>query len=230
MKIRGESMSLILKALEKSFFQGSAKIEVLKQLNAVIKKGEVVAILGKSGSGKSTLLAVLAGLMPLDSGELLLDDQRLSTMNETAWSDYRGKNIAIVFQQYHLVSHLTALENVMLPLEIQGVHEGAIRAQKILTELGLAHRLRHFPKQLSGGECQRVAIARALVMNPKLLLADEPSGNLDADTGESVMALFFEIVRKYQTTTLLVTHNEDLAKRCDRILKLQNGSFIEDHA
>jgi putative ABC transport system ATP-binding protein len=220
-------MSLDLKLVEKSFFQGNIKIEVLKQLNAQIQKGEVVAILGKSGSGKSTLLAVLAGLMPIDSGQLILDEKILSQFNEDQWAEYRGKNISVVFQQYHLVTHLTALENVCLPLDIQGLGDVPAKAQKILTELGLAHRLKHFPKQLSGGECQRVAIARALVVNPKLLLADEPSGNLDADTGDSVMNLFFEIIRKYQTTTLLVTHNEDLARRCDRILHLKNGSFVE---
>jgi putative ABC transport system ATP-binding protein len=221
-------MSLILKGLRKSFFQGETQIEVLKNLEVEIKNGEVVAILGKSGSGKSTLLSVLAGLMSADSGELILDGKILNFLSEEEWCDFRGKNIAIVFQQYHLVSHLTALENVILPLEIQKQSHTKQRAEAILKELGLGHRCNHFPKQLSGGECQRVAIARALVMEPKLLLADEPSGNLDVETGESVMTLFFSTIRKHQMITLLVTHNEEIAKRCDRILRLQQGRLIED--
>jgi putative ABC transport system ATP-binding protein len=221
-------MSLILRGLKKSFFQGEAKIEVLKDLAAEIKTGEVVAILGKSGSGKSTMLSVLAGLMKADGGEFLLNGKSLTDLNEEDWSEFRGKNIAIVFQQYHLVSHLTALENVILPLEIQSQAGAVEKAETILKELGLGHRINHFPKQLSGGECQRVAIARALVMQPKLLLADEPSGNLDVATGESVMNLFFESIQKYQTTTLLVTHNEEIAKRCNRILRLEQGRFIEE--
>jgi putative ABC transport system ATP-binding protein len=221
-------MSLILKSLKKSFYQGETQIEVLKDLAAEIKTGEIVAILGKSGSGKSTMLSVLAGLMRVDSGELILDGKELTGLTEEEWSDFRGKNIAIVFQQYHLVSHLTALENVILPLEIQGDSNSKVKAETILKELGLAHRIDHFPKQLSGGECQRVAIARALVMKPRLLLADEPSGNLDVETGESVMSLFFESVRRHGATTLLVTHNEEIAKRCDRILHLQQGVFVEE--
>jgi putative ABC transport system ATP-binding protein len=219
-------MSLVLKNLKKSFFQGETKIEVLKELQAELRDGEVVAILGKSGSGKSTLLSVLAGLMKVDEGLIQLNGQNLTGFTEEQWSDFRGKNISIVFQQYHLVSHLTALENVCLPLEIQNISDSSKKAEAILKELGLGHRMNHYPKELSGGESQRVAIARALVMEPKLLLADEPSGNLDVVTGEVVMSLFFSIIRKYHTTTLLVTHSEELAKRCDRILKLQEGHFI----
>ncbi len=220
-------MSLILKNVSKSFFQGDIQIEVLKNIEADIKTGEVVAILGKSGSGKSTLLSVLAGLMNLDSGDFIFDGKSLIHLTEKEWSHFRGQNIALVFQQFHLVAHLTALENVMLPLEIQGTRDAQVRAETLLNEFGLGSRLRHFPKQLSGGECQRVAIARALVTNPKLLLADEPSGNLDSETGESVIRLFFESVRKHRTTTLLVTHNEEIARQCDRILRLQGGRFVE---
>lgn len=220
-------MSLVLKDVQKSFRQGETEIRVLQGLAATVHEGEVVAILGQSGSGKSTLLSVLAGLTPVDSGELLLAGTHLEKFSEDEWSEYRGQNIAIVFQQYHLVSHLTALENVLLPLEIQGRSHQEEKARQLLTDLGLGHRLDHFPRQLSGGESQRVAIARALVMQPRLLLADEPSGNLDVKTGEQVMKLFFEVVRKYKTTTLLVTHNEDLAQQCDRTLRLANGRFVE---
>lgn len=219
-------MSLQLKEVIKSFVQGDNKVEVLKGLSAEVQKGEIVAILGKSGSGKSTLLSVLAGLTAVDQGSYSLSGKSLEKLNEDEWSDFRSQNIAIVFQQYHLVSHLTALENVTLPLEIQGKGEGAEeKAKKILSDLGLGHRLDHYPKQLSGGESQRVAIARALIADPQLLLADEPSGNLDVTTGDSVMKLFFEVVRKNKMTTLLVTHNEDLAKMCDRVLRIQDGRF-----
>ncbi|MFP5519579.1 MAG: ABC transporter ATP-binding protein [Bdellovibrionia bacterium] len=221
-------MSLILENITKSFSQGEHKVEVLKGVSAQVQTGETVAILGKSGSGKSTLLSVLAGLTPSDSGKYFLEGSALQGLSESEWSDFRGKNIAVVFQQYHLITHLTALENVMLPLEIQGKAEGAeVKAQKILEDLGLGHRLHHFPKQLSGGESQRVAIARALITEPKLLLADEPSGNLDSQTGDSVMKLFFDVVKKNKITTLLVTHNDDLAKNCDRILRLVEGRFSE---
>lgn len=219
-------MSLQLQEVIKSFVQGENKVEVLKGLSAEVQKGEIVAILGKSGSGKSTLLSVLAGLTAVDKGSYSLGGKSLEKLSEDEWSDFRSQNISIVFQQYHLVSHLTALENVTLPLEIQGKAEGAEeKAKKILTDLGLGHRLDHYPKQLSGGESQRVAIARALIADPQLLLADEPSGNLDVTTGDSVMKLFFDVVRKNKMTTLLVTHNEDLAKMCDRVLRIQDGRF-----
>lgn len=222
-------MSLQLSNVIKSFQQGENKVEVLKGLNAEVKQGEIVAILGKSGSGKSTLLSVLAGLTKVDQGQYSLNGHKLESLSEDEWSDFRSQNIAIVFQQYHLVSHLTALENVTLPLEIQGQSaEAQAKAKKILEDLGLGHRLDHFPKQLSGGESQRVAIARALIASPKLLLADEPSGNLDVTTGDSVMKLFFEVVRKNKITTLLVTHNEELARMCDRILRIQDGRFQEN--
>lgn len=220
-------MSLILKDLKKGFHQGEVSIQVLDGLNASIKEGEIVAIVGQSGSGKSTLLSLLAGLERADSGEILVDQQNLALFNEHQMTAFRARNIAIVFQQYHLVAHLTALENVMLALEIQKMKDARPRAEEALKELGLGHRLNHFPSQLSGGECQRVAIARALVVQPKILLADEPSGNLDAHTGEKVMAAFFEIVRKYKITTILVTHSEILAKKCQRTLNLSDGLLRE---
>lgn len=218
-------MSLILKDLKKGFLQGDAQIQVLKGLNVQVEPGQVVSIVGQSGSGKSTLLSILAGLERADSGAILVDNVDLTPMTEQELTLFRAQNIAIVFQQYHLMSHLTAVENVMLGLEILKMEKPRERAEEALIELGLGHRLHHFPSQLSGGECQRVAIARALVVKPKILLADEPSGNLDIHTGDKVMDVFFDIVKKHNITTLLVTHSEQLAKRCQRILRLNEGQL-----
>lgn len=219
-------MSLNLIELQKSFVQGDSSVEVLKNLNATIQEGEVVAIVGQSGSGKSTLLSLMAGLEKPNKGKIEIQGRDIVPLNENDMTAFRAQNISIVFQQYHLISHLTALENVKLALEILDAENIDQKAEAILKELGLGHRLHHFPSQLSGGECQRVAIARALVVEPKVLLADEPSGNLDTQTGDRVIESFFEVVRKYKITTILVTHSESLAQRCDRILKLQAGTLV----
>lgn len=220
-------MSLILKDVKKGFLQGETEIQVLKGLNVTIEPGQVVSVVGQSGSGKSTLLSILAGLERADSGEILVDKINLTPMSEQQMTLFRAQNIAVVFQQYHLIAHLTAVENVMLALEILKMENPKARAEEALTELGLGHRLNHFPSQLSGGECQRVAIARALVVKPKILLADEPSGNLDIHTGDKVMDVFFDVVRKHKITTLLVTHSEALAKKCERTLRLDEGQLKE---
>ncbi|MBV2167541.1 MAG: ABC transporter ATP-binding protein [Bdellovibrio sp.] len=220
-------MSLVLNQVRKGFHQGETEIQVLKGLNVAIEPGQIVAIVGQSGSGKSTLLSLLAGLERADSGEILVDKVNLAPLSEQEITLFRAQNIAIVFQQYHLIAHLTALENVMLSLEILKMENPRERAEEALRELGLGHRLNHFPSQLSGGECQRVAIARALVVKPKILLADEPSGNLDIHTGDKVMDVFFDVVRKYKITTILVTHSEALAKRCERVLRLEEGQLRE---
>ncbi|QDK43959.1 ABC transporter ATP-binding protein [Bdellovibrio sp. ZAP7] len=216
-------MSLTLNDIRKSFHQGDAEVAVLKGLNVTIEPGQIVSIVGQSGSGKSTLLSILAGLERADRGEILVDKVNLSPMTEQQLTLFRAQNISIVFQQYHLIAHLTALENVSLALEILKMENPKQRAEEALRELGLGHRLDHFPSQLSGGECQRVAIARALVVKPRILLADEPSGNLDTHTGDKVMDVFFEVVRKHNITTILVTHSETLARRCQRILRLEDG-------
>lgn len=220
-------MSLILRGVRKSFHQGETEIQVLKGLDVTIEPGQVVSIVGQSGSGKSTLLSLLAGLERADNGEILVDNVDIENLSEQQITLFRAQNIAIVFQQYHLIAHLTTLENVMLALEILRMDNAIERAEEVLSELGLGHRLSHFPSQLSGGECQRVAIARALVVKPKILLADEPSGNLDAHTGEKVMDVFFDVVRKYKITTILVTHSETLAKKCERTLHLEEGLLRE---
>lgn len=220
-------MSLYIKDLHKSFNQGEDRVTVLNGLYADIRNGEVVAIVGQSGSGKSTLLSLLAGLDQPNTGDIVVDGVNISTMTEKQVTDFRGQNIGIVFQQYHLVSHLTALENVMLPMEILGKPDAEKKAQELLKEMGLEHRLHQFPSRMSGGECQRVAIARALAVQPKILLADEPSGNLDIHTGDRVMDIFFAAAKKYGITTILVTHSEALAKRCQRTLRLSEGQLVE---
>ncbi len=220
-------MSLILKDVRKSFQQGDTEIKVLNGLNVTIEPGQVVSVVGQSGSGKSTLLSILAGLERADRGEILVDNIDLTPLSEQQMTIFRAQNIAVVFQQYHLIAHLTALENVMLALEILKMESPRERAEEALKELGLGHRLSHFPSQLSGGECQRVAIARALVVKPKILLADEPSGNLDTHTGDKVMDVFFDVVRKHKITTILVTHSEVLAKKCERTLRLEEGILRE---
>jgi putative ABC transport system ATP-binding protein len=218
---------LRITGLEKSYHQGDEVITVLNDLNISLEKNQTCAILGQSGSGKSTLLTLLAGLDSPDLGEIFIGGIALSGLSQKELTDFRSRYIGIVFQQYHLIEGLTALENVMLPLEIKKDVDAKSKAKKLLERVGLGHRLSHLPTQLSGGECQRVAIARALCVSPQLLLADEPSGSLDPKTGSSVMDLLFEIVDELDTTLVLVTHDEALAKRCSRTFHLQNGRLIE---
>lgn len=214
-----------VESLRKSFGQGSSRVEVLKGLGFEINAGETVALVGKSGSGKSTLLSLLAGLDTPDAGKITIDGKEISHMPEKELIQFRAQNIGIVFQQFHLVSTLTALENVLLPLELLKRPHANEEAHKLLAAVGLTHRLDHLPSQLSGGESQRVAIARALAVRPALLFADEPSGNLDEETGEKVMDLLFNLVAETRTTLVLVTHDLELARRCGRIIHLEHGSI-----
>lgn len=216
-------MSLRAEKVFKHFVQGDRKIEVLKELDFEIKTGESVSIIGQSGSGKSTLLSLLAGLDRPERGRIEIASTCLNDLNETEMTRFRGQQIGIVFQQFHLMPHLTALENVGLPRVIAGQPDWQEHAVELLLSLGLESRVDHFPGQLSGGECQRVAIARALINQPNLLLADEPTGNLDARTADQVSDEFFDLVQKKQVTLLLVTHNEKLAKRCQRHAELREG-------
>jgi putative ABC transport system ATP-binding protein len=185
-----------------------------------------VAILGASGSGKSTLLSLMAGLDLPSTGEVVLAGQSLFAMSEDERAAWRGQQLGFVFQNFQLMGHLTALENVMLPLELSGRKDASQLAKAILQQVGLAERLNHFPKVLSGGEQQRVALARAFVVQPKLLLADEPTGSLDAQTGESIMDLMLSMNQARGTTLILVTHDQKLAMRCNRTLTLQAGQLI----
>mgnify|MGYP001225131081 FL=1 len=215
-----------LNKISKTYFQGSQRIEVLSQLSLQVESNKSVAILGQSGSGKSTLLTLLAGLDHPDFGEVSIDGQNLAQLSQDELSRFRSKTMGIVFQQYHLMNNLTALENVGIPLELQKVSHYETAAREALKMVGLSHRLAHFPSQLSGGECQRVAIARAIVSEPKIILADEPSGNLDDKTGQEVMSLLFRLCQDRGQTLILVTHNHELAKSCDRTLMLKGGKFI----
>lgn len=223
-------MSLLVKNLKKSFSQGNHQIDVLKSLSFQVNEGELVSLIGPSGSGKSTLLALLAGLERPDSGDIFLDSTNIVGFSETQMTTFRAKNLSLVFQQYHLVSHLTALENVALPLEIIGQNNPEELAEETLVRLGLQERLHHFPSQLSGGESQRVAIGRALVIKPKILLADEPTGNLDIETGQKVIEYFLKMIKESKTTTLLVTHSEALAQKAQRTLRLNKGLVEEVRA
>ena len=215
-----------LNKISKTYFQGSQRIEVLSQLSLQVESNKSVAILGQSGSGKSTLLTILAGLDHPDFGEVSIDGQDLSKLSQDELSQFRSKTMGIVFQQYHLMNNLTALENVGIPLELQKVSHYETAAREALKMVGLSHRLAHFPSQLSGGECQRVAIARSIVSEPKIILADEPSGNLDDKTGQEVMNLLFKLCQDRGQTLILVTHNHELAKSCERTLMLKGGKFI----
>jgi putative ABC transport system ATP-binding protein len=214
-----------IRNLKKSFGQGETKIEVLKGINLDIEAGEILALTGKSGSGKSTMLSLLAGLDSVDSGDIVIDGNNISQMSEKELANFRATNLGIVFQQFHLISTLTALENVLLPLELLKKPNSMELSKNLLESVGLSHRAHHLPSELSGGECQRVALARALAIRPSLLLADEPSGNLDEETGEKVMDLLFKMVRETKTTLILVTHDPDLAKRCSRVVNLEYGSL-----
>lgn len=201
------------------------KMTILNQLNLTVNTGEVVAVVGSSGSGKSTLLGLVSGLDQPDSGEILIHGQSLQKIKGNALTHFRASHIGVVFQQYHLVNHLTAFENVALPLEILNRPVIESEVVSLLKDVGLDHRLNHKPTELSGGESQRLALARALMIKPSLLLADEPSGSLDSETGMKVMNLFFDQVRAHKATTVLVTHDMELAARCDKIYKLIHGQL-----
>lgn len=219
------SFSLEVRDLSKSFQASSSSIKILNQLSMQVKKGEVIAILGQSGSGKSTFLSLLSGLDNPDQGEIRVDGTDMVSLDIEQKTKFRGEKIGIVFQQFHLIPHLTALENVLLPLQIAGQKDETHRAVELLDKMGLKNRKDHLPGKLSGGEAQRVALARALVTQPEIILADEPSGSLDPATGDQVMNVFFDMVRKAGTTAILVTHNPELAKRCDRQLTLKQGQL-----
>lgn len=220
-------MEPILKVenLSKSYRQGESAVNVLNDLNLEVIKGETVAILGQSGSGKSTLLSLLSGLDNADSGSISVSNQNIVSLGEKELAKFRGENIGIIFQQFHLMNHMTALENVSLPLEIAKSSSALEKAKEALTKVGLSHRYDHYPSEMSGGENQRVAIARAFIVNPKILIADEPSGNLDQDTGDQVMNILFDQVKDLQMTLILVTHNKDLASKCQHIYELGRGKL-----
>lgn len=209
--------------LGKTVESGGAPLIILQDISFAVMPGETVAIVGASGSGKSTLLGLLAGLDVPSAGEIRLDGLALASLDEDARAVQRGKLLGFVFQSFQLLPSLTALENVMLPLELAGAKTSTATAQGWLERVGLSHRLRHYPKHLSGGEQQRVALARAFAPAPRLILADEPTGNLDAATGQQIIDLMFELNAKEGTTLILVTHDEAIAARCGRTLHIRGG-------
>jgi len=205
---------------------GATDLVILREIDLEVTRGEAVAVVGASGSGKSTLLAVLAGLDTPTSGVVELDSQDVFALDEDRRAELRGRNVGFVFQSFQLLPALTALENVMLPLELSSEGRAEELARQMLERVGLGERLHHYPKHLSGGEQQRVALARAFVVRPKLLLADEPTGSLDAEAGAEIIRLLFEMNREYGTTLVLVTHDESLAARCGRIVRLAAGRIV----
>jgi putative ABC transport system ATP-binding protein len=212
--------------VELSLGRGAARVHILKGVSLEVEAGEAVGLVGPSGSGKSSLLMVLAGLERADAGSIRIEGQELSGLSEDQLALFRGRRIGIVFQSFHLVPTMTAHENVALPLELAGRADALERAEAELRAVGLGERLDHYPAQLSGGEQQRVAIARALAPDPAILVADEPTGNLDETTGAAIVELLFRLKRERGATLVLVTHDMGLAARCDRMIRLRSGRIV----
>lgn len=219
---------LITKQLTKTVTSNEQDLTILSDVSLTVAEQDSVAIVGASGSGKSTLLSLLAGLDVPTSGEVLLADKPMHQLSEDQRAAVRAQFVGFVFQSFHLLPGLTALENVMLPLELKNQQNPQQKAENLLAKVGLAERMTHYPKQLSGGEQQRVAIARAFASEPKILFADEPTGNLDSANGEKIIDLIFELNQQVGTTLVLVTHDERLAARCHRVIRLEAGKMISE--
>ena len=220
------STLLELKQITLNYKNYNTSVEVIKGIDLKINSGEKVAVVGKSGSGKTSLIMLMAGLEQPTSGEIIFDQQPISTFNEDELADIRKKKIGIVFQSFYLIPNYTALENVSLILEINGIDNSKQRAEELLVQFGLKDRLHHLPTQLSGGEQQRVAIARSMAVKPKLILADEPTGNLDSENSQMISNLLFEYANKNQSSFVLVTHDLKFAEKCDRIIKIEDGTIV----
>src|SRR3954464_8093923 len=219
---------LVAKDLTKEYRSGDHALAVLKDVSFEIAQGALVSIVGPSGSGKTTLLGLLAGLDTPSRGQVLYETVDITTLDEDARAQLRGERVGFIFQSFQLIPTLTALENVQVPLELRGESDAARRARDLLARVGLGDRLDHFPTQLSGGEQQRVAIARAFVNSPRILFADEPTGNLDSETGARIVALLEALNRESQTTIILVTHDLGLAAHAQRVIRLSDGRVISD--
>ena len=215
--------AIALAGVNLSLGHGAARVHILKDINLHIGTGEAIGLVGPSGSGKSTLLMVMAGLERADTGTVAVAGKNLSTLDEDALARFRGRHIGIVFQSFHLIPTMTALENVAVPLELAGVADANGRAREELAAVGLSERPDHYPAELSGGEQQRVAVARALAPDPAIVVADEPTGNLDEDTGKQIVDLLFTGHVRRKTTLVLVTHDAALAARCARVVHLRSG-------
>ena len=214
-----------MRDVDLSLGSGAARVHILRKISLAIAPGESVGLIGPSGSGKSTLLMTMAGLERPDRGEIYIDGEPIHRMNEDQLARFRGERIGIVFQSFQLIPTMTALENVATPLELAGKSDALKRARDELAAVGLAERLGHYPAQLSGGEQQRVALARALAPRPKLLIADEPTGNLDEATGRTIFEMLFSLPRERGATIALVTHDPTLAARCDRVVRIRSGAI-----
>jgi putative ABC transport system ATP-binding protein len=219
--------AIFLENLQLTLGEDASRVHVLKGIDLEIQKGTSTGIVGPSGSGKSTLLMVIAGLERIDEGRIVINGTDITKLNEDQLAAFRGKHVGIVFQSFHLIPNMTAIENVAVPLELSGDPKALEKAKTELEAVGLGHRLHHYPGQLSGGEQQRVALARALAPEPTVLIADEPTGNLDGETGVQVANLLFERQRDKGLTLVLVTHDLDLAQQCDRTIPVRSG-VIED--
>ena len=217
--------AIALDGVHLSLGRGAARVHILKGIDLHIGRGEAIGLVGPSGSGKSTLLMVMAGLERADSGTITVAGENLTALDEDALARFRGRNVGIVFQSFHLIPTMTALENVAVPLELAGNGDAFRLAREELAQVGLSERLNHYPAQLSGGEQQRVALARALAPNPAILVADEPTGNLDENTGKQIVDLMFAGHAERGTTLILVTHDAALARRCDRVVRLRSGKI-----
>jgi putative ABC transport system ATP-binding protein len=215
---------IVLSNVNLSLGEGAARVHILKDVSLRVSAGEAVGLIGASGSGKSTLLMVMAGLERPDQGEVVVAGVAFNGLGEDALARFRGRHVGIVFQSFHLIPTMTALENVAVPLELAGRNDAFARAERELDSVGLGERLHHYPAQLSGGEQQRVALARALAPDPAILVADEPTGNLDETIGQQIVELMFRKQRERRMTLVLVTHDAALARRCDRVVRLRSGA------
>ena len=222
------SPAIALSGVNLSLGRGAARVHILKDIDLHIGRGEAIGLVGPSGSGKSTLLMVMAGLEPADTGSVTVAGEALDLLGEDALARFRGSNIGIVFQSFHLIPTMTALENIAVPLELAGVADAEDRAERELAAVGLSERRQHYPAELSGGEQQRVALARAIVHEPEILFADEPTGNLDGATGAAIVELLFQLKARVGATLFLVTHEESLAGRCDRTLHMKDGLIVAE--
>lgn len=218
-------VAIEVKNAYKSYVNGEIKNDVLKNVSLLVEQGEFIAVLGPSGSGKSTLLNMLGGLDKLDSGDVIVDGKSFMQENDEILSQYRCQKIGFIFQAFNLIPVLSVYENIVLPIVLDNGDVDERYIDEILDQIGMQEKRNNFPKQLSGGQQQRVAIARALANKPQIILADEPTGNLDTQTGNDVIELLIKGVKKYGQTLVLITHNEDIARRADRVLYLKNGSF-----
>src|SRR5207302_315255 len=218
-----DGAAIALSGVNLSLGRGAARVHILKDIDLNIARGEAIGMVGPSGSGKSTLLMVMAGLERPDTGSVVVADTALGSLDEDALARFRGRNVGIVFQSFHLIPTMTALENVAVPLELAGAADAHERAAAELAQVGLAARRDHYPAELSGGEQQRVALARALAPHPAIIIADEPTGNLDEETGAEIIDLMFKGHGTRGTTLVLVTHDPVLARRCDRMVRMRSG-------